>query len=89
MKPECIDLDVSLLEAPQPLERIMQAAGQLRKGAYIKAIHRMHPCMLADLLQKNGFAHEIVHGQKVLIYIWHDSDTQTKEYIDGLIRTES
>ncbi len=85
MHPRQITVDVSMLEAPEPLERIMQAAGRLERGSYIKAIHRMHPCLLANLLEKNGFAHTILHQDKVAIYIWHSDDMQVKEYIDGFI----
>jgi hypothetical protein len=85
MSPHHVEVDVSSLEAPEPLERIMQAAKQLKRGGYIKAIHRMRPCMLYELLERNGLAHATFEKQRVFIYIWHGDDTPVKEYIDGLI----
>ncbi|MBS4098714.1 MAG: DUF2249 domain-containing protein [Sulfuricella sp.] len=50
-------LDVRGLEAPQPLEQVLEQAAQLLPGQQLRVIHFREPCLLYPLLKKRGFAH--------------------------------
>lgn len=55
--PEELLLDVRGLEAPLPLERVLEHAAQLTPGQQLRVIHFREPCLLYPLLKKRGFAH--------------------------------
>jgi len=49
-------LDVSGLEPPEPMERILQAIETLNAGDYLHVTHRREPHMLYPMLEKMGIA---------------------------------
>ena len=69
-------LDVSELEAPEPLLRAVEALESLPRGDYLRFSHRMKPCHLYAVLEKNGLTWETRRGEQVEceLFIWHAGD---------------
>ena len=66
-----IVVDVSTLEAPQPLLEIAAALEKLDGQSYIKVIHRMRPCRLYDILEQKGLCETTRnHEGQVIVYIY-------------------
>lgn len=70
-------LDVSDLEPCEPLERTLQAVGNLNAGEYLRVIHRREPHLLYPVLEKMGFDWRIRPGgaSEFEIYIWKRTDS--------------
>lgn len=49
-------LDVSALEPCEPMERALEAVGELQPGEYVRLIHRQEPRLLYPMLEKLGMA---------------------------------
>jgi hypothetical protein len=69
-------LDVSDLEAPEPLLRTVAALERLPRGDYLRMLHRMKPCHLYAVLERDGLACDTRHGVEVEceLFIWHQGD---------------
>lgn len=64
-------VDVSLLEPPEPLERILDALIDLPNGDWLRVRHRREPFPLYSLLQRNGYRWRAERsGDAVDILIW-------------------
>lgn len=72
-----IFLDVSALEAPQPLQRALDALSQLTPGDYLHFHHRMRPCHLYGYLAEQGFASDtrLDENGNCEVFIWREDDT--------------
>jgi TusA-related sulfurtransferase len=57
-------LDVSGLEAPIPLLRIMEAMRNLKENEEILFIHRMYPCKLEQQVKNFGLSSEILVNEE-------------------------
>lgn len=73
-----IFLDVSALEAPQPLQQALDALLQLKPGDYLHFHHRMRPCHLYTYLAEQGFTSDTRLGENgnCEVFIWHEDDAQ-------------
>jgi len=73
-------LDVSELEAPEPLLRAVAALESLPRGDYLRFRHRMKPCHLYSLLEKHGLGWDTRQGEEVEceLFIWHADDVQAE-----------
>ena len=73
-------LDVSELEAPEPLLQAVESLESLPHGDYLRLRHRMKPCHLYAMLAKNALAWDTRHGQvvKCEVFIWHAGDDVAK-----------
>lgn len=69
-------LDVSELEAPEPLVRALAALQALPEGAYLRLRHRMKPCHLYGHLAQQGFEADTRQGEAVAceVFIWRRSE---------------
>jgi hypothetical protein len=69
-------LDVSELEAPEPLVQAIEALQSLGQGEYLHFCHRMKPCHLYGFLDENGFRADTRHGNEYEceVFIWRDGD---------------
>jgi uncharacterized protein (DUF2249 family) len=69
-------LDVSDLEPCEPMERTLQAVGDLGEGEYLCLIHRREPHLLYPVLDKMGFAWRTRPGgaSQFEIFIWKRID---------------
>lgn len=64
-------LDVSRLEPPEPLERVLDALAALLPGDRLHVLHRRDPLPLYDLLRGMGYAWETAGGDgRYEILIW-------------------
>jgi len=66
-----VSLDVSALEPPEPMERILDALAALAEGDRLRVVHRRQPFPLYDLLRRMGHEWETtgVEG-RFEILIW-------------------
>lgn len=69
-------LDVSELEAPEPLLRAIETVQTLEPGEFLRFCHRMKPCHLYRFLDENGFHSDTRHGNdyECEVFIWRDGD---------------
>lgn len=69
-------LDVSDLEAPEPLLQVLDAAEALASGEYLHMYHRRQPCLLYGNLEQRGFDHDTRCGREVAceVFIWRRGD---------------
>ena len=69
-------LDVSELEAPEPLVQAIAALKSLQQGEFLRFCHRMKPCHLYRFLEENGFESDTRRGAAVEceVFIWHKGD---------------
>ena len=81
-----IILDVHELQAPEPMEIVMNGLTKLQEGEYIKLIHRMEPFPLYDTFLDNGFRYKVTDGEFGFnIYIWFAKDKKTGEFVKSQI----
>ncbi|MFT5676890.1 MAG: hypothetical protein ACI808_002839 [Paraglaciecola sp.] len=52
-----ISINVSNLEAPEPMRQILMALGQLKQGQYLTVSHRKDPVPLYQKLDEMGFVY--------------------------------
>ena len=76
VSPRVITLDVSDLEAPEPLVRAQQALAELPEGALLHFKHRLWPRLLCERLPELGFDWEVRQGPKggCELFIWRQGD---------------
>ncbi|MGM0594184.1 MAG: DUF2249 domain-containing protein [Pseudomonadota bacterium] len=77
-------LDVSELEAPEPLLRAIAALERLPAGDFLHFCHRMQPCHLYRFLQENGFVADTRRGNhcECELFIWRADDEQAAAQAD-------
>ena len=71
-------LDVSALEPPEPMERILDALSGLGEGNRLRVLHRREPFPLYDLLGRMGYAWETTGTDgrfEILIWPVHPTDS--------------
>ncbi|MES9858547.1 MAG: DUF2249 domain-containing protein [Sedimenticola sp.] len=75
-----IDLDVSMLEPCEPLERTLEAIQALLPGQYLRVVHRREPKLLYPMLEKAGFEWRCREQDANLfnIYIWRNGDEEAE-----------
>jgi hypothetical protein len=69
-------LDVSDLEAPEPLLRAIEVLQGLAEGDYLRFCHRMKPCHLYRYLEEHGFTADTRRGKacECEVFIWRLGD---------------
>lgn len=74
-------LDVSELEPPEPMERILAAIGPLAEGDHVHAYHRREPFPLYAILEKQGFKWRTERDAAGMyhIFIWRGDDAAAAE----------
>ena len=74
-------LDVSELEAPEPLVQALAALQQLPEGSYLRLLHRMKPCHLYGYLAEQGFDSDTRQGASVAceVFIWRRSEPEARD----------
>ncbi|HHH42701.1 MAG TPA: DUF2249 domain-containing protein [Gammaproteobacteria bacterium] len=68
-------LDVRGLEAPEPLERILDALGTLPVGEQLDVTHWREPLLLYPVLAEHGWQYRAEYDEQAgiwLISIWKD-----------------
>lgn len=74
-------LDVSDLEAPEPLLRAVAALESLPSGDYLRFRHRMNPTHLYEVMRRKGLAWVTRHGEEVEceLFIWREGDVTAEQ----------
>ncbi len=77
-------LNVSELEPPGPMEKVLEAVETLIPGHYLRILHNREPFPLYTLLDDYGYKHSIREGKKTLfeIFVWRKDDHAAKEAVD-------
>ena len=72
-----IFLDVSTLEAPEPLQQAISALEVLPFGDYLQLHHRIKPCHLYRYLDEHHFASDtrFAEGGDCEVFVWREGDT--------------
>ena len=80
-------LDVSDLAPPEPLERTLEAADELKPGQFLRMLHRRDPCMLYANLDENGFKYFQRKGltTAVELFIWSEDDADAAAAVESII----
>lgn len=82
-----ISIDVRDLPAPEPMEKIVNALGEVEIGTYIKMIHRQRPNMLFPILKQNGFDFLVKEdGEEILIFIFSKKDKDLKKELEDVLQ---
>jgi len=81
----CLDIvpiDVSELEPPEPMERILARLQQLQSGQLLRVRHRREPFPLYPMLERAGYKHCCIPSgtESFLIYIWLHSVPVNKAF---------
>ncbi|MBU0500580.1 MAG: DUF2249 domain-containing protein [Gammaproteobacteria bacterium] len=65
-------LDVSTLEAPEPLERILDGLAEMSPGDWLRVLHRREPYPLYNMLRNMGYNWSALPGTitAIEILIW-------------------
>jgi uncharacterized protein (DUF2249 family) len=71
-----LELDVRELEPPEPLTRVLAAAGRLEAGERIRMLQRFEPFPLYGLLEQRGFSYRVERPtvNRFEIVIWRADD---------------
>lgn len=76
-----IILDTRELEAPEPMNLVLNALSQLDENTSIKMIHRMEPMMLYTTLSNNNLNYKVIpNPNEVSIYIWDNSFKEKSKF---------
>lgn len=76
---QAIVLDVSVLQPPEPMDKVLAAMDTLAEGQYIEMIHRMEPHPLYNILLDNGYRYHTHNPDGLFhIYIWKATDKQAE-----------
>ena len=72
-------LDVSDLEPPEPMERILDALDGMPKEDWLRVRHRREPYPLYNILRNMGFVWRSKWQDDTLdLLIWHEDQPQPK-----------
>ncbi len=73
-------LDVSDLEAPEPLVHTLNAAETLKPEEYLCMTHRRDPCLLRGNLDQRGFGYVTRNRRNgsVQTFIWRIDDSEAE-----------
>ena len=70
-------LDVSEMEAPEPLREAIEALQSLPAGDWLHLYHRMAPCHLYAWMAEQGFASDTRQGEAGCeVFIWRETDEE-------------
>lgn len=80
-----ITLNVSDLEPPEPLERVLDATEKLQAGQYVRMLHNREPYPLYTILEDTGFRYLVREGQETIfeIFIWRRNDDVASAAVDS------
>lgn len=77
-----IQLDVSGLEPPEPMERILDALDVMPREDWLRVTHRREPYPLYNVLRNMDFAwRSRWKGDRLELLIWHEGHPPPAETI--------
>ena len=73
-------LDVSDLEPPEPLQRVLTALDALDEGEFLHVLHRREPLLLYPELMDRGFRYltTFERDYDCEVFIWRDGDARAE-----------
>lgn len=73
-------LDVSDLEPPEPLQRVLETLDDLGDGEFLHMLHRRDPLLLYPELEQRGFRYlkTLDRDHECEVLIWRDGDTEAE-----------
>lgn len=76
-----VRLDVSDLEPPEPLERVLAALEELGDGDFLHMLHRREPLLLYPELRRKGFRYltSFAGDYECEVFIWRDCDAVAEQ----------
>ena len=78
-----IIIDARELEAPEPMNLVLNELCNLDENTFIKMLHRMEPMMLYTTLRNNNINYKSVPiADEILIYIWDNSFREQAKFED-------
>jgi len=79
---DIIRIDVSELEPPEPMERILARLRELRAGQLLRVRHRREPFPLYPILEQAGYEHCCIptETEAFFIYIWPHAAPVTEAF---------
>ncbi len=82
-------LDVSQMEAPEPLVESIRALGALSSGQWLHLYHRMKPCKLYDYMEQHGYQSITCRGSEIAceVFIWRVSDNDAANAAQAIAAT--
>ena len=77
-----LNVDVSQLPAPEPMQKIIQMLSNLPKGHYLSVFHRKKPETLFSILEQQHYQwhHTSNDIEQHVIFIWPSQDEQAKRH---------
>lgn len=77
-------LDVSALEPPEPLERILDALADLPAGDWLRITHRREPFPLYRMLRDLGYRWHTREkfGSGIEMFVWSEDTPPPQEIAD-------
>ena len=90
MKHEC-ELDVSYLEPPEPMEKILEGISGLQLGQYLRVLIHREPLPLYSILERSGFNRITRLGVKteLEIVIWRFGDKEAYQAVKSICEGSS
>jgi len=76
-----VELDVSALAPPEPLDRALDALAKLQRGEYLAFIHYREPFPLYQTAAEAGFRHQVTQSPAGLFEIrfWFATDDEVTQ----------
>lgn len=74
-------LDVSDLEPPEPLQRVLETLDDLGDGEFLHMLHRRDPLLLYPELELRGYRYltTFERDHECEVFIWRDGDAAAEE----------
>ncbi|MDG3084874.1 DUF2249 domain-containing protein [Vibrio hannami] len=79
-----VNLDVSLMEPPQPMREICKKLESIKTGEVLHVTHRRKPVPLFEMLDPRfAFDHQEFAPDDHHIWFWLKDDSDAEQYIRG------
>lgn len=80
--PQELLIDVSEFDPPKPFQDVVQLVLNMKKGQYIRMLHRKKPYPLLEMLQKEGYMCVVKAGKNSQweVIIWNKNDSFVNDY---------
>ncbi len=81
-----VELNVSMLAPPEPLDRALDALAKLQRGQYLALLHYREPFPLYQTAAEGGFRYRVlqVAGGMFEIRFWYADDDVVTQALDTL-----
>jgi len=83
-------LDVSDLEPPEPMVKVLAEMDTLSAGEYVRMLHRMEPVPLYSVLRRDDFRYHTRFGKVAAfeVFIWRKGDARADQAVQAVLNRE-